>query len=181
MTYIRKKYTAYLCTIYIKVTITGSASGSGITSGVKYYSDNAKGTLTVVTTVPDKASGKQIDKTTVRSETKASETGEEAGKNAAVIPFHNEYKASGNLNSEGKASIEASKILTGRDMKSGEFKFHITNDMDTSEKKTIIASGGSFEILQMKTGDSFNIAAVAAILIIALAAMITLVFVRRRK
>lgn len=130
----------------VSETVGGNES-KGYTNDKSVYvltievSDNAKGTLTVVTTVTDKASGKQIDKTTVSSESKASETGEEAGKVAAVIPFHNEYKASGSLNSEGKASIEASKILTGRDMKSGEFKFHITNDMDTSEKKTIIASG----------------------------------------
>ena len=96
--------------------------------------DDGEGVLSAQTTVKDKATGKQIDKTSVRSR--------DAGdRKIAKVPFANTYEASGEMNGDGAVKIEAQKTLTGRDMKDGEFRFHITNAEDEAEQKTVIAEG----------------------------------------
>ena len=96
--------------------------------------DDGEGVLSVQTTVKDKAAGKQIDRTSVRSR--------DAGdRKIAKVPFANTYEASGELNGDGAVKIEAQKTLSGRDMKDGEFRFRITNAEDEAEQKTVIAEG----------------------------------------
>lgn len=96
--------------------------------------DDGEGVLSAQTTVKDKATGKQIDKTSVRSR--------DAGdRKIAKVPFANTYEASGEMNGDGAVKIEAQKTLTGRDMKDGEFRFRITNAEDEAEQKTVIAEG----------------------------------------
>lgn len=98
--------------------------------------DDGEGVLSAQTTVKDKATGKQIDKTSVRSR--------DAGdRKIAKVPFANTYEASGEINGDGAVKIEAQKTLTGRDMKDGEFRFRITNAEDKAEQKTVIAEGTS--------------------------------------
>lgn len=88
--------------------------------------DDGEGVLTAVTTVKDKASGDRISRTSVMS-------GEPGDRQIATIPFSNSYEAS------GTADIAAEKILTGRDMKAGEFTFRIVNAADNGAQKKVIA------------------------------------------
>lgn len=96
--------------------------------------DDGEGVLSVQTTVKDKAAGKQIDRTSISSRAAGD-------RKIAKVPFANTYEASGELNGDGAVKIEAQKTLTGRDMKDGEFRFHITNAEDKAEQKTVIAEG----------------------------------------
>ena len=96
--------------------------------------DDGEGVLSAQTTVKDKAAGKQIDRTGVSSRAAGD-------RKIAKVPFANTYEASGELNGDGAVKIEAQKTLTGRDMKDGEFRFHITNAEDKAEQKTVIAEG----------------------------------------
>ena len=98
--------------------------------------DDGEGVLSAQTTVKDKAAGKQIDRTGVSSRAAGD-------RKIAKVPFANTYEASGELNGDGAVKIEAQKTLTGRDMKDGEFRFHITNAEDKAEQKTVIAEGTS--------------------------------------
>ena len=98
-------------------------------------SDNSQGVVTVRTTVTDKASGKTV------SSTEISSTDDDKDMKVAEVPFRNSYKASGSLNAEGTARIEAEKKLSGRDMKAGEFTFNVFNAKDTSGKATAVSTG----------------------------------------
>ena len=107
--------------------------------------DDGEGVLSVQTTVKDKATGKQIDKTDVRS----SDAGD---RKIAKVPFANTYEASGELNGDGAVKIAADKTLTGKDMKDDEFRFRITNAEDKAEQKTVIAEGTSAAAKDGKAG-----------------------------
>ena len=96
--------------------------------------DDGEGVLSAQTTVKDKAAGKQIDRTSISSRAAGD-------RKIAKVPFANTYEASGEMNGDGAVKIEAQKTLTGRDMKDGEFRFHITNAEDKAEQKTVIAEG----------------------------------------
>lgn len=96
--------------------------------------DDGEGVLSAQTTVKDKATGKQIDRTSVSSRAAGD-------RKIAKVPFANTYEASGEMNGDGAVKIEAQKTLTGRDMKDGEFRFRITNAEDKAEQKTVIAEG----------------------------------------
>ena len=98
--------------------------------------DDGEGVLSAQTTVKDKATGKQIDRTSVSSRAAGD-------RKIAKVPFANTYEASGEMNGDGAVKIEAQKTLTGRDMKDGEFRFRITNAEDKAEQKTVIAEGTS--------------------------------------
>ncbi len=107
--------------------------------------DDGEGVLSVQTTVKDKATGKQIDRTDVKS-------GDAGDRKIAKVPFVNTYEASGELNGDGAVKIAADKTLTGRDMKDGEFRFRITNAEDNAEQKTVIAEGSSAAAKDGKAG-----------------------------
>ena len=81
--------------------------------------DNGNSTLTVTTTVTDGKGGKKdYIYTTGQTPTEA-----------AVVNFNNTYSAVPEyLGGEGKVSLEATKTLTGRDMKAGEFGFTVYNN-----------------------------------------------------
>ena len=96
--------------------------------------DDGEGVLSAQTIVKDKATGKQIDRTSISSRAAGD-------RKIAKVPFANTYEASGEMNGDGAVKIEAQKTLTGRDMKDGEFRFHITNAEDKAEQKTVIAEG----------------------------------------
>ena len=55
---------------------------------------------------------------------------------SVVIPFANSYAATGVLGSEGDAAINASKMLTGRDLVEGEFSFQVVD-----AKGNVVATG----------------------------------------
>lgn len=78
--------------------------------------DLGKGAMKATTTVTDVTHNKEVSKTEVCS-------GDQNGKQIAVIPFTNSYSASGDLGGQGSAKIEASKMLKGRAMKEKEFTF----------------------------------------------------------
>ena len=98
--------------------------------------DDGEGILSAQTTVKDKATGKQIDRTSISSRAAGD-------RKIAKVPFANTYEASGEMNGDGTVKIVADKTLTGRDMKDGEFRFRITNAEDKAEQKTVIAEGTS--------------------------------------
>ena len=126
--------------------------GKGYTNDSSVYvidvavSDNSQGVVTVRTTVIDKTSGKTV------SSTEISSTDDDKDRKVAEVPFRNSYKASGSLNAEGTAHIEAEKKLSGRDMKAGEFTFNVFNAKDTSEKAAAVSTGTAVAAADGGTG-----------------------------
>ena len=97
-------------------TITETDAGKG---GLTY--DGHTATVTVEVTDTD-ADGKLEAKVTVLNT--GAVTDDDVNE-TAVAAFTNTYKGTGGLNAEGKASIEATKTLSGRDLLEGEFTFEV--------------------------------------------------------
>lgn len=83
-------------------------------------SDNGAGVLTVTTRV--EAEGKDTAEYIYSSN--------ETPMSKASVAFKNSYAASGQLGGDGKASIEATKVLNGRPMEAGEFNFVVKDAKD---------------------------------------------------
>ena len=85
--------------------------------------DNGDGTITAKTTV------------TGGGQDQSSEcTSGQQGTSRLVIPFVNSYQATGELGGEGSAKIEATKELSGRELKADEFNFEVVEKTDSGEK-----------------------------------------------
>lgn len=83
-------------------------------------SDNGAGVLTVTTRI--EAEGKDTAEYIYSSN--------ETSMSKASVAFKNSYAASGQLGGDGKASIEATKVLNGRPMEAGEFNFVVKDAKD---------------------------------------------------
>ncbi len=92
--------------------------------------DDGQGGIKVTTTVKD---GADYTETYVYDNDDATEN------QAAVVPFTNTYKATGELGGNGAVSIKAIKTLTNRPMVDDEFRFNVTNAADDSN--TVVATG----------------------------------------
>lgn len=103
--------------------------------------DDNNGVLTAETKViklsgDDAQKGKTIRKAAARSTDNPAKD-----KDTIIVPFTNSYQAAGSLNGEDTASIKATKTLTGRALKKGEFKFNVVNAAETGDSKTVVATG----------------------------------------
>ena len=93
---------------------------------------------TVVIEVIDNNNGTMTAKTTIDGKSVEYTTGAENA-DKAVVSFENSYTAGPvQLEGEGGASLEATKTLTGRDMKAGEFGFTVYNNKDE-----VVATGSN--------------------------------------
>ena len=108
-------------------TITETNEGKG---GLTY--DGHTATVTVEVTDTD-ADGKLEAKVTVAN---TGAVTEDDANETAVAAFTNAYKGTGVLNAEGKASIEAKKTLSGRELLQGEFTFEVKD-----AKGDVVAEG----------------------------------------
>ncbi len=112
-----------------QVDITISDDGDGVLS--------AETVVTKLNGASTASAKKKVSDITVHS------TDNLKDKKTTVIPFTNSYKGTGSLNGQGGTSIEATKTLTGRAMKKGEFDFTVTNAKDTGDEKTVVATGSN--------------------------------------
>lgn len=101
--------------------------------GEGYANDTAPRTVTIAPAY-DAATGKLTVTTTVAKdgvEVARSEVSTADGATAAPAPvtvaFENSYEATGKLGGEGNVAINATKTLTGRAAKAGEFSFSVRN------------------------------------------------------
>ena len=101
--------------------------------GEGYTNDTAPRTVTIAPAY-DTATGKLTVTTTVAKdgvEVARSEVSTADGATAAPAPvtvaFQNSYEATGKLGGEGNVAINATKTLTGRAAKAGEFSFSVRN------------------------------------------------------
>ena len=101
--------------------------------GEGYTNDTAPRTVTIAPAY-DAATGKLTVTTTVAKdgvEVARSEVSTADGATAAPAPvtvaFENSYEATGKLGGEGNVAINATKTLTGRAAKAGEFSFSVRN------------------------------------------------------
>ena len=101
--------------------------------GEGYANDTAPRTVTIAPAY-DAATGKLTVTTTVARdgvEVARSEVSTADGATAAPAPvtvaFENSYEATGKLGGEGNVAINATKTLTGRAAKAGEFSFSVRN------------------------------------------------------
>lgn len=101
--------------------------------GEGYANDTAPRTVTIASAY-DAATGKLTVTTTVAKdgvEVARSEVSTADGATAAPAPvtvaFENSYEATGKLGGEGNVAINATKTLTGRAAKAGEFSFSVRN------------------------------------------------------
>ena len=101
--------------------------------GEGYANDTAPRTVTIAPAY-DAATGKLTVTTTVAKdgvEVARSEVSTADGVTAAPAPvtvaFENSYEATGKLGGEGNVAINATKTLTGRAAKAGEFSFSVRN------------------------------------------------------
>lgn len=108
-------------------TITETNGGK---DGLTY--DGHTATVTVEVTDTD-ADGKLEAEVTVEN---TGAVTEDDANETAVAAFTNTYKGTGGLNAEGKASIEATKTLSGRDLLQGEFTFEVKD-----AKGKVVAEG----------------------------------------
>ncbi len=108
-------------------TITETNGGK---DGLTY--DGHTATVTVEVTDTD-ADGKLEAEVTVKNTDAVTEAD---ANETAVAAFTNEYKGTGGLNAEGKASIEAKKTLSGRELLQGEFTFEVKD-----AKGNVVAEG----------------------------------------
>lgn len=92
--------------------------------------DDGKGGIKVTTTVTDDEG---------HSQSYVYDNDDATENQAAVVPFTNTYKATGELGGNGAVSINATKTLTNRPMVDDEFTFNVTNAADDSN--TVVATG----------------------------------------
>ena len=104
-----------------KVGDTGYTNDTEVATVTITTTDDNKGTLTVTTTV--EKGGKTTTTSVSTGEIKQGETPK-----TIKIPFVNYYNEEpGHLSDDGDATIEATKEITGRDLKDGEFNFTVTD------------------------------------------------------
>lgn len=84
--------------------------------------DNGKGTLAAKTTVTGGGQDQSAEYA----------TGQQSA-SRLVIPFVNSYKATGELGGDGNVKIDATKELTGRELKDGEFSFQVVEAGDVEK------------------------------------------------
>ena len=103
-----------------------------------------KETASVSITVKDGGAGKLYTETTVIKGGNTNTYSSQNGANPAVAAFENSYAAS--TGADGDAELLAGKILTGRPMTAGEFKFEVyTNPSEASGKNPVKVTGGTNE------------------------------------
>ena len=106
-------------------------------------SDDGEGVLSAETVVTKLKGATTSSAKKKISDIKVHSTDNLKDKKTTVIPFTNSYKGTGSLNGQGGTAIEATKTLTGRAMKKGEFDFTVTNAKDTGDEKTVVATGSN--------------------------------------
>ena len=104
-----------------------------------YTNDGTIYTVTITTTddgqggikVSTRVQGGDFDKTYVYDNDDATQDEQ------AIVPFDNQYEATGTLGGNGSTSINATKTLTNRPMTAGEFTFNVT---DANDKQVAIGT-----------------------------------------
>ncbi|MFQ9511250.1 MAG: Spy0128 family protein, partial [Lachnospiraceae bacterium] len=111
---------------YTITEIGGSASG---------YTYDAT-IYTVSITATDDGAGKLTVTTVVSGSDGTGHTYTYPGNETATVIFENGYDATGTLGGEGAVWIVAHKTLVGRELKAGEFTFHVRNTVDNRTVST---------------------------------------------
>ena len=103
--------------------------------GAGYESDSTEHTVTIE--VIDNNNGTMTAKTTIDGKS-VEYTTDAANTDKAVVAFENSYSAGpAQLEGEGGVSLNATKTLTGRDMKAGEFEFTVYNGTPDEANKVV--------------------------------------------
>lgn len=105
--------------------------------GYTYDADSRSITITVT----DNGKGALAAKTTAtgggQDQSAEYVTGQQ-GASRLVIPFVNSYKATGELGGDGNVKIDATKELTGRELKDGEFSFQV---VEAGDDEKVVSQG----------------------------------------
>lgn len=116
-------------TFTVEETVGGDESAG-------YTNDDTEYTVTI-NVIDDKQGGLTVEtKVTGGSVNKTYTYSNDGGETeTAAIPFTNTYEASGSLGGNGATSLNATKVINGRDMTEGEFEFTVSATNENNETK----------------------------------------------